>query len=395
MGCAYLNKAEHALATAIEAGTCMPVSMGGVERLGAREVEVFRMNADEPALDWVAEEVPVALVYNGISHAVMMASPSMLEEFALGFSLAEGIIPDASHLYACEVREACRGGIEVDLTISSECFWKLKDRRRSMTGRTGCGICGVESLGEAVREKRVVPHEQTFPMAAYADALGDLERVERLGGITGAAVALIGIVYALIVGAGEDICYLYIMLAGGVLPMMLSTLLRIAQFETTISIPELLNGNSTLVRITHDGIVGRVRAFLPFVVAFGSDAGAYFCGRAFGKKQLAPAISPHKTVAGGIGGAVCGAAMALLYGVIVRACGLSANLVSLAAFGLVGSVVAQLGDLTFSAFKRQYGIKDYGNILPGHGGMLDRFDSMYYLAPLTELWMLLLPAISA
>lgn len=113
------------------------------------------MNADEPALDWVAEEVPVALVYNGISHAVMMASPSMLEEFALGFSLSEGIIPDASHLYACEVREACRGGIEVDLTISSECFWKLKDRRRSMTGRTGCGICGVESLGEAVREKRV------------------------------------------------------------------------------------------------------------------------------------------------------------------------------------------------------------------------------------------------
>ena len=191
MGCAYLNKAEHALATAIEAGTCMPVSMGGVERLGAREVEVFRMNADEPALDWVAEEVPVALVYNGISHAVMMASPSMLEEFALGFSLAEGIIPDASHLYACEVREACRGGIEVDLTISSECFWKLKDRRRSMTGRTGCGICGVESLGEAVREKRVVPHEQTFPMAAYADALGYLERVERLGGITGCTHAAV------------------------------------------------------------------------------------------------------------------------------------------------------------------------------------------------------------
>ncbi len=138
-----------------------------------------------------------------------------------------------------------------------------------------------------------------------------------------------------------------------------------------------------------------MRAFLPFVVAFGSDAGAYFCGRAFGKKQLAPAISPHKTVAGGIGGAVCGALMALLYGVIVRACGMSANLVSLTAFGMLGSVVAQLGDLTFSAFKRQYGIKDYGNILPGHGGMLDRFDSMYYLAPLTELWMLLLPAISA
>ena len=185
------------------------------------------------------------------------------------------------------------------------------------------------------------------------------------------------------------------LLAGGLLPMMLSTLLRIAQFETPISVQELLQGNSTLVRIAHDGVIGRVRAFLPFVVAFGSDSGAYFCGRAFGKKQLAPAISPHKTVAGGVGGAVCGSLLALLYGVVVRACGMSANLVSLAAFGLLGSVVAQLGDLTFSAFKRQYGIKDYGQILPGHGGMLDRFDSMYYLAPLTELWMLLLPAISA
>ena len=159
------------------------------------------------------------------------------------------------------------------------------------------------------------------------------------------------------------------MLAGGVLPMMLSTLLRIAQFETTISVQELLQGNSTLVRIAHDGVIGRVRAFLPFVVAFGSDSGAYFCGRAFGKKQLAPAISPHKTVAGGVGGAVCGSLLALLYGVVVRACGMSANLVSLAAFGLLGSVVAQLGDLTFSAFKRQYGIKDYGQILPGRSSV--------------------------
>ena len=193
MGCAYLNKAEHALATAIEAGTCMPVSMGGVERLGGREVEVFRMNADEPALDWVAEEVPVALVYNGISHAVMMASPSMLEEFALGFSLAEGIIPDASHLYACEVREACRGGIEVDLTISSECFWKLKDRRRSMTGRTGCGICGVESLGDALRPVPDLPATQTFDMRFYRDAVAQLKRFERIGALTGCTHASVWI----------------------------------------------------------------------------------------------------------------------------------------------------------------------------------------------------------
>ena len=191
MGCTQFTKTAQALSSAIEAGLCMNLPTDGVERLGAREVEVHHMNAEAPSLDWVAEEVPVALVYNGISHAVMMASPSMLEEFALGFSLAEGIIPDASHLYACELREGCRGGVEVDLTISSECFWKLKDRRRSMTGRTGCGICGVESLKEAVRETRLVPHEQTFPMAAYADALGYLERVERLGGITGCTHAAV------------------------------------------------------------------------------------------------------------------------------------------------------------------------------------------------------------
>lgn len=191
MGCTQFTKTAQALSSAIEAGLCMNLPTDGVERLGAREVEVHHMNAEAPSLDWVAEEVPVALVYNGISHAVMMASPSMLEEFALGFSLAEGIIPDASHLYACELREGCRCGVEVDLTISSECFWKLKDRRRSMTGRTGCGICGVESLKEAVRETRLVPHEQTFPMAAYADALGYLERVERLGGITGCTHAAV------------------------------------------------------------------------------------------------------------------------------------------------------------------------------------------------------------
>lgn len=82
------------------------------------------------------------------------------------------------------------------------------------------------------------------------------------------------------------------MLAGGVLPMMLSTLLRIAQFETTISIPELLNGNSTLVRITHDGIVGRVRAFLPFVVAFGMRRGRILLRAVRSAKSSSPRPSP-------------------------------------------------------------------------------------------------------
>lgn len=161
------------------------------------------------------------------------------------------------------------------------------------------------------------------------------------------------------------------MLAGGVLPMMLSTLLRIGLIEK----------------------VGRVRMLLPFIIAFGSDSGAYFIGLKWGKQKLAPHISPKKTLEGAIGGVVSGGLCALLYGVILLLCGYGVNLISLTIFGLIGSVVSQLGDLTFSAFKRQYDIKDYGNILPGHGGALDRFDSMYYLAPLTEVWIAMAPAI--
>ena len=161
------------------------------------------------------------------------------------------------------------------------------------------------------------------------------------------------------------------MLAGAVLPLMLSTLIRIARVEDA----------------------GRVRVLVPLIVAFGSDAGAYFIGMKWGKRKLAPTISPHKTLEGSLGGIASGTICTVLYGLILMAMGYGANLLTLAGFGLLGSMVSQLGDLTFSAFKRQYGIKDYSNILPGHGGMLDRCDSMYYLAPLAELWMYWLPVI--
>ena len=161
------------------------------------------------------------------------------------------------------------------------------------------------------------------------------------------------------------------MLAGGVMPLMLSTLARIGLIEK----------------------VGRVRMMLPFVIAFSSDTGAYFAGTFLGKRKLVPHISPKKTVEGAIGGIAAGGVSALVFGLILRGAGFGVNLISLTGFGLIGSVVAQLGDLTFSAFKRQYDIKDYGSILPGHGGILDRFDSIYYLAPLTEVWIAMAPAI--
>ena len=95
----------------------------------------------------LAEEVPVALVFNGISHAVMMASPVHLEDFALGFALTEGLIDQASQLYGVEVIHQANG-IELQLDVAAQTEARLKERRRSMAGRTGCGLCGADSLAQ-------------------------------------------------------------------------------------------------------------------------------------------------------------------------------------------------------------------------------------------------------
>lgn len=102
------------------------------------------------ATDKVAEEVPIALIYNGVSHAVMLATPQDLDDFALGFSLSEGILQSKSELYDVEIVTQAQG-IELRLEVASEAFAMLKERRRNLTGRTGCGLCGAESLEQALR----------------------------------------------------------------------------------------------------------------------------------------------------------------------------------------------------------------------------------------------------
>ena len=123
------------------------------------QVAVKRWSAQDltDAIDMVAVETPIVLEYNGISHAVMLASPSDLEDFALGFSLTEGILQDASDLYDYEVLPQ-QDGMLVQMRIAAERFMLLKDKRRSMTGRTGCGICGAESLEQAIRKPAPVTH---------------------------------------------------------------------------------------------------------------------------------------------------------------------------------------------------------------------------------------------
>ena len=191
-------------------GTFAPEIDGAKEEeaLGARPAEIIRIagSTSGPDTDWVAEEVPVALVYNGISHAVMMTTPNMLEEFALGFTLAEGIASTPSEIYSIEVTDGCRGGKNVELEIASECFWKLKERRRAMTGRTGCGLCGIESLEETIRPVPKLSFTQTFDLEHYDRALGYLEEVEVLGRLTGCTHAAAWVLPdGTLAGGAEDV----------------------------------------------------------------------------------------------------------------------------------------------------------------------------------------------
>ncbi|CAI1077282.1 formate dehydrogenase accessory sulfurtransferase FdhD [Serratia proteamaculans] len=134
--------------------------------------------------DWLAEEVPVALVYNGISHVVMMCTPKDLEAFALGFSLSEGIIESPRDIYSIEINQTCNG-LEVQIELSSRRFAGLKERRRAMAGRTGCGVCGIEQLADIFRPLPALPFTQTFSLTNLDRALGQLKQVQAVGQLTG------------------------------------------------------------------------------------------------------------------------------------------------------------------------------------------------------------------
>jgi len=142
----------------------------------------------------VAEEVAVALVYNGVSHAVMMATPCDLEDFARGFSLTEGIVARPSEIYDIEVEDVpvnrTGQGIEVKLEIAAQRMMALQERRRSMAGRTGCGLCGVDSLGAALRPVAVSQTTEPVSRAAIARAMAALpaqQKINRENGATHAA----------------------------------------------------------------------------------------------------------------------------------------------------------------------------------------------------------------
>ncbi len=127
--------------------------------------------------------------------------------------------------------------------------------------------------------------------------------------------------------------------------------------------------------------------WIVFIGAFMTDTFAYFCGCFFGKHKLCPNISPKKTIEGSIGGSLCSVAIVLLYGLLVdKKFGIDISYIKLAVLGVLIAVISQIGDLTASIIKRKYGVKDYGTIFPGHGGVLDRLDSIIATAPLVYVY---------
>ena len=139
---------------------------------------------------------------------------------------------------------------------------------------------------------------------------------------------------------------------------------------------------------------GQFLILIPFAMAFLSDTGAYFAGMKFGKTKLAPAISPKKTVEGVVGGVLAAMVGMLIYCLVLHVfTDMKPNYLYALIYGLLGAGAGVFGDLCFSVIKRQNDIKDYGNLIPGHGGILDRFDSMVVVAPLTELLMLYMPMV--
>ncbi|MEK8033901.1 formate dehydrogenase accessory sulfurtransferase FdhD [Ideonella sp. DXS29W] len=155
------------------------------------DVTAWRAGAASAHADVLADEVPVALSFNGISHAVMMASPADLEDFALGFALTERLIDGPQELYGVELHEVPEG-IEVQLEVAAACEWRLKERRRTLAGRTGCGICGTESLAQVRRQLPTVPavpavRLQPHALAEAQQALRGWQAVQQLTGASHAA----------------------------------------------------------------------------------------------------------------------------------------------------------------------------------------------------------------
>jgi FdhD protein len=139
----------------------------------------------EQITEQIAEETPVALAYNGASFAVMMATPQDLEDFALGFSLSEGVVAARAEVLGMKLSQHPEG-VVIDVTIEGERFAALAARQRNLTGRTGCGLCGVRDLEQAIRHPEPLAQQTVIRHEAVQEALTQLAERQPINAMTGA-----------------------------------------------------------------------------------------------------------------------------------------------------------------------------------------------------------------
>ena len=151
---------------------------------------VWEQGSHSKSIDWVASERAVALMYNCISHVVMMATPDNLEEFAIGFRLSEGIVDNLNEILDIEIVEEERGFV-ISILIPEEPFAALKDQRRNMTGRTGCGLCGAETLEQAMRAPKLVNGDLQVSHTAIQKAVAGFSSGQTLNDQTGGVHAAV------------------------------------------------------------------------------------------------------------------------------------------------------------------------------------------------------------
>ena len=148
------------------------------------KIERWQGNQHATALDYVAEEVPVSLVYNGVPHVVMLITPTNIEDFALGFSITEGIIESPSELKSIHTYNHANG-IEVRLEIPEPRFCSLSDKARNLTGRTGCGLCGASTLQQAIKETKAVLGDLKVTASELTEALSEIKKHQIINQLTG------------------------------------------------------------------------------------------------------------------------------------------------------------------------------------------------------------------
>jgi FdhD protein len=170
-----------------------------------KQVTLLEQGQASALTDYLANEVRVALVYNGISHTVMLASPENLEEFAIGFTLSERIVSHVNEIKGVDL-EFTPEGVLIQVEITQRCFMELKQQRRNMAGRTGCGLCGVAQLEEAVKPVIRVDSDARFNIDHLQLALGQIKDNQHHFKLTGATHAAIGLDQeGQIIAAYEDI----------------------------------------------------------------------------------------------------------------------------------------------------------------------------------------------